>query len=301
MAQVVPGGFGGLYQRLNADGSQASSLVVFLKDPARVADARPAIQLVLECDGAYPGWLGERVDADVIECRQGEFTAEELLGYLRALEPLLNDPDVWAMESDSERNRVWLGLRQSTSRSRIEAMISQAGVPASAVLIEDPPPPIAGAAFEVLEETVHTRPFLGTALGLFEFHMHVRYTNAFPETRYPYPCVLPLSSHLFFEFVLTKWNGSEWTRAFKPICELVAHLPRPVAPGAQQTDSVPVAAGRRLNTLPIWETTRITGTYRFEGVVFLTTIPSPPFVANSAPLEQRISSPFRIVASPGAP
>jgi hypothetical protein len=300
--QVIEGGFGGLYQKLSATGPGLSSvLVVFLKDPTKAATAKVGIRLLLACGGAYPGWLGNRVSTDSIEIHKALYSATQLFNYLRSLESVRADPDVWAMEQDTELNRIWLGIQTPSAKDRIRASIAQALVPADAVVIEDPPVRNGTEAFEVLEGIVHTYAPPGSLTGLFYLDLHVRYTNEFPQTRYPYPCVYALSSYLFFEFRLARWNGSDWVPVFAPICNLVDHDPRPVAPGAQETDSVPVPASRRVNSLPVWSSTRITGNYRFEGVVFLSTIPSSPFVSNPAPIGERISAPFRIIASPGAP
>jgi hypothetical protein len=241
------------------------------------------------------------VTSDSIEVRKGQYSATQLLTYLRALESIRSDPDVWAIEQDTELNRIWLGLQTPLAKVRIQAAIAQLHVPADAVSIEDAPDANGGEAFEVLEGTVHTYASSSAPAGLFNLDMHVRFTNRYQEMRYPYPCELPLSAYLFFEFRLSRWNGSDWVHVFTPVCDLNQHDPQPVASAAEQTDSIPVAASRRLNTIPVWLTTRVTGTYRFEGVVFLSTIPSPPFVANLAPLDQRVSAPFRILSSARVP
>jgi hypothetical protein len=202
------------------------------------------------------------------------------------------DSAVWAVDVDPQVNRIWLGLHDPPELARIQQRIMDASVPLAAVVIEAPPPVTGTEPFAVLDAPIVTRT--GSMAGVFEFAFHVRYTNLFQETRYPDQCVELFSSYSFFLYTLEQWDRGQWRRVYTPPCDLVALTPRPVSPGQTQTDSIPAVAVRRLNSMPVWQTARITGTYRLVGSVYLSAIPNPPFVTNPAPPAERVSRPFRI-------
>jgi hypothetical protein len=288
VARVIPGGFGSLFFDFTS-----GTLVVFLKDVAKAAAAKTALQKVLSCNAAYPGWLGELIRDDVYRFLPGLYSGTELLAFRQLLQPIRNDPDVWAMEVDPETNKIWVGLRTASAQARIQQAVAGASVPLSAVAIETPPVTNGSEPFLVLDSPVTTQ---GTSLpGVLEFVFHLQYTNRFQETRYPDRCPEPLSAYSFFLYRLQKWDGTNWTYVYDPLCDLVALVPRPVAAGQSLTDSVPGAAVRRLQAIPVWQTARITGTYRVVGSVFLSTTPNPPFLTNPAPFEEGISAPFRVI------
>jgi len=269
-------------------------LVVRLKDLSKREEADKALRRVLACGAVYPGWLNVRVSLNAVEFQTAQYDATELLGYFRNLQALRSDPGVWAMEVDPELNRIWIGARADSVQNRLQQMIGSAGVLPAAVDLETPPPTTGVEPFTVLESAVQTTEIVDFP-GVFGFTLHIRYTNQFAETRYPDQCLLPFRPYPFFLGVLARWNGSQWIEAWEPICEAILLSPRPVSPGEQQTDSVPFTGAHRLGVVPIWMLVRVTGTYRFEGRVYKSTTSSPPVLTDLAPLEERISAPFRIV------
>lgn len=288
VARVIPGGFGGLYQ----DFAQ-QQIVVYLKDLSKATEARVALRDVLLCDGAYPGWANQLVTPGQMIFRSGSYTGTELYGYLQALQAVRSDPGVWGIEVDPEANRIWIGLRNQNDLSRIQQSVAAVSVPSAAVTLEVPPLPDGTEQFEVLDAPVVTQAHL--TIGALQFAMHVRFSNLQPSPRYPERCAEGFDPHSFFRFVLDRWDGTQWKRAYVPVCSLTAFLPPTVMPGNTQTDSVPGAASRRLNSIPLWQTVRITGTYRLQGFVYTSVTPNPPFLGTLAPEGEHFSVPFRIL------
>jgi len=296
-ARVIPGGFGGLFEDLTS-----RTLVARLKDMSQRQTAQDVLRQVLTCGAVYPGWLDVFVSTDMIEFRQGQYDAIELHSYLGTLDELRTDPDVWGLELDPELNRIWIGINSPTALSRIQARVSAVSVPIAAVAIEAPPPSVStGAAFQVLEPAVLVQENPQVS-GIFSFNVHLRYTNQFLGTRYPDQCVSPDLSvfYSYFLFTVARWDGTHWVPSIIPICRAILLQPRPVAAGQQQTDSIPIVASRRLSAIPFWHAARLTGYYRFEVPVYLSTTSTPPFVTDLAPLEQRVSAPFRVIAPDGS-
>jgi hypothetical protein len=292
-ARVIPGGFGGLFEDLTN-----RTLVVRLKDMSQRHAAQDVLTQVLTCGAVYPGWLNVFVSIDVIEFRQGQYDGIELLSHFGSLADIRSDADVWGMEVDPEFNRIWIGISNSAALGRIQARVSAVSVPIGAVIIEAPPPSVSmGAAFEVLEPVVLVQE-APQVPGIFSFNVHLRYTNHFQETRYPDQCVSPDLTvfYSYFLFTVARWDGTQWIPSITPICRAILLQPRPVTSGQQQTDSIPIVASRRLSAIPFWHGARRTGYYRFEVPVYLSTTSTPPFVTGLAPLEQRLSAPFRIIA-----
>jgi hypothetical protein len=294
-ARVIPGGFGGLFEDLNS-----RTLVARLKDMSQRQAAQDVLTQVLTCGAVYPGWLNVFVSIDVIEFRQGQYDGIELLSHFEALADFRTDPDVWGMELDPELNRIWVGIDDPGALSRIQARVSAVSVPLGAVAIEAPPPST-GAGFEVLEPAVLVQEN-PQVTGIFSFNVHLRYTNQFQGTRYPDQCVSPDLSvfYSYFLFTVARWDGTQWVPSIIPICRAILLQPRPVAPGQQQTDSIPIVVSRRLSAGPFWHAARLTGYYRFEVPVYLSTTSTPPFVTGLAPLEQRVSAPFRVIVPGGS-
>jgi len=295
-ARVLPGGFGGLHQELgvNSDGV----LVAHFKENDTTDNLKANLRTLLLCNGAYPGWSGRMIVSDLssIVIRQGQYTATELLMFLRALESLRSDPVVWAIEIDPELNRVWVGLRNASDLSRIEQLVTQRGVPPASVSIEVPPPIRGDEQFQVINGDVQTRPFPGE-FGALWFPLAVRFTNLQESPRYAQWCVEgeAQSAIRYFEYVLERWDGSQWKIAKYTVCATVLMPPRSILPGESATDSIPIVGARRLNTVPPWLTARITGTYRFVGMVYESLTATPPFVADPAQAEEQVSVPFRLV------
>ena len=289
VARVIPGGFGSLFQ----DFRSSNDLVIYLKDPSKRNSAEQALLQLLTCDVVYPGWFSHLIKADVIDVRQGQYSATELLGYFHSLGQVRTDPDVWAVEVDPETDKVWIGLRSAAALSRIQQVVATIGVPAGAVSIESPPPVTGSEPFTVLDTDVPTTPH-PTDNGVFRAATRLKYSNHFGETRYPDNCTTADGSQVTFLYRIEKWNGQAWRRIYDPICATIALFPRPVAPGESRTDSLPFVGVRRLLGAPVWGAARITGTYRFVGTVYLSTTPLPPYLTNPAPEEQN-STPFRIV------
>jgi hypothetical protein len=292
VARVIPGGFGSLFQ----DFGYSNDLVIYLKDLSKQSSAKQALLQVLTCNAAYPGWLGHLIKAYVVDVRQGQYSATELLSYSQSLGQLRVDPDVWGVEVDPEIDKVWIGLRSTAALSRVQQAVTTAGVPTGAVSIESPPPITGSEPFTVIETDVTTIPH-PMDNGVFLASVHLRYTNRFGETRYPDNCSTRIDgSQVSFLYRIEKWNGQTWRRVYDPICQSIALAPRPIAPGESRTDSVPFFGVRRLMGAPVWRAARITGTYRFVGTVYLSTTPLPPYLTNPAPEEQN-STPFRILNS----
>jgi hypothetical protein len=269
--------------------------VIYLKDSSKKNSAEQALLQILNCNAVYPGWLGHLIKTDVIDVRQGSYSATELLSYSHSLGQLRNDPDVWGIEVDPEADKVWIGLRAAAALSRIQQAVTTAGVPIGAVSIESPPPVTGSEPFTVLETDVPTIAHQ-TDNGVFLAAVHLRYTNHFGETRYPDNCITVDGSQVSFLYRIEKWDGQAWRKVHDPICLSIALAPRPIAPGESRTDSVPFVGVRRLMAVPVWRVARITGTYRFVGTVYLSTTPLPPYLSNPAP-EAQNSTPFRIVNS----
>lgn len=291
-ARVLPGGFGGLFVDISSSGTV--QIVAFFKDLSVSDGATTDLRTLLECGGAYPGWASEllqNIHHD-IAVRQAQYTGSELLSYLRALDPLMGDPAVWAVEVDPETNRVWIGLLDGSQLARIQQQVTARRVPVGATVIETPAPTTGTEPFAVLNSPVVTDS-LSEPLGVMFLSLRVRYLNREAGTRYPDWCVIGPSR--YFGHTLEKWDGSQWRVVKRPICAAVLQAPRAIGPGEMATDSISVAASRRLNTVPYWYTARITGSYRFVGKVYMSTTSSPPFITNLAPLEEQVSAPFRLI------
>jgi hypothetical protein len=295
-ARVLPGGFGGLFVDISSD--RSVKVVAFFKDLSLSDGARGGLGDLLACGGAYPGWVGPLVPDSHrnISLRQGQYTGTELLSYLRTLGFLKQDPAVWALEVDPETNRIWIGLLDGSQMARIQQAIAARSVPLGATTIEPPAPSTGTEPFVVLNSPVSTGS-VSEPFGTMFFSLRVRYTNRQVGTRYPDWCVDPDFDQFttYFDHTIEKWDGSQWRLVKQPFCVMVLQAPRAVGPGEMATDSVPVAASRRLNTQPFWFTGRLTGTYRFVGKVYMSTSSSPPFITNLAPLEEQVSAPFRLI------
>ena len=298
MARLVPGGFGGHYHAMTPP-SAAGPLVVLLKEPELASEAVGLVKAVLACGSAYPGWLDVMLDTTNIQVHAAQFDASELLAWLRALEPLREHPGVWALDLDVARNRIWIGLEDQDDREDVALAVAQVSVPLSAVLLEAPPPADEDVPFEILEDNVTVSP--RALLGRFDGLMHARYVNRTQAPRYPGPCVIPVVQLVHFDFALAQWDGEAWVPVFRTLCALVALPPQPVEPGGERTDSIPFAFARGVRAAPKWATARITGTYRFEGLVYRATTAEVPYLADLAPLEERVSAPFRVVVGPVVP
>lgn len=297
-AQALPGGFGGLYQDI---GNSPRTVVAFFKDVSAPGELVADLRKLLLCGGAYPGWAGQllRTDFDAITIRQGQYTGTELLSYLRALEPLRSDPDVWAMEIDPQINRLWIGLTISSSSNRIQQAVLAHSVPSGAVLLEAPPPTTGTEQFEILNSPVEAID--AGAFGVLFFPLQVRFTNRQASTRYPDWCIDQDQQTFtkYFGHTIQQWDGTQWKEVKSPVCVLVLIAPRAIGPGQSATDSVPVVGSRRLNGIPWWRTARTTGTYRFVGKIYRSTTPNPAggpdFVSDLAPMEEQVSAAFRVV------
>lgn len=288
-ARVLPGGFGGLYQDIGY------GLVAYFKAPVGF-EVKQDLAKLLACEGAYPGWVDSLVVADPtgVIVRQGQYTARELLSYIRALEPLKADPAVWDFEVDPETNRVWLGITDAAQLGRVQLAVTGRGVPLAAVQIEVPPPTTGAEQFEILDTGITTKS--GEDFGTISLNVRVRFTNRQIATRYPDWCVG--AQWAYFQGSLEKWDGTSWRFVKGYACIAILLPPRAVLPGESVTDSVLMGGARRLNTGPAWRTARITGTYRFVGSVYTATTPHPiggiPIVSDPAPREEQLSAPFRI-------
>jgi len=294
-ARALPGGFGGLYQEFGA--SSDGIMVAFFKDTSFPAIRKADLRKLLLCRGAYPEWSGVFLTTDLsqIEIRQGQYTGTELLEYLGQLESLKNDASVWGIEVDPEQNKVWIGLEDAAQRGRIEQLAAAQGVPSGALAIEGPPPVTGSEQFESLSPLIET-DLIEEFPGAFGFFLMVRFTNRQASVRYPEWCAD--GGARFFRYTLQKWNGTEWKMVKATVCDLIFFPPRPVGPGESVTDSIPVAAGRRLHAFPPWLSARITGTYRLVGAVYTDTTSGPAgltVVTNPAPLEEQVSVPFRVL------
>lgn len=297
--RVLGGGFGGLYQEMWQ--TRSGNLVAYFKDVSASSQLRTDLRKLLVCGGIYPGWADELVETDLdsITVRQGLYTGSELLSYLRALEPLRSDPDVWAMEIDPTANRVWIGLANASASSRIQQAVQARAVPSPAVHVEVPPPTNGDEQFEILNSPVRTVD--AGLFGVLFFPLRVRFTNRQTSARYPDWCINqdPQALTKYFGHTIQQWDGSKWNDVEEPFCVLVLLTPRPVAPGESATDSVPVVGSRRLRGIPYWRTARITGTYRLVGKVFRSTTPNPSggpaFVSDPAPPNEQFSVPFRVI------
>lgn len=288
VARISPGGFGSLFQ----DFGNTNRLVIHLQQMVKSDSAVTVIRRLLTCGGAYPGWSNQLVDVSNPLFQAGQYTASQLLAYRSTLQPLQNDPAVWAIEIDPETNKVWIGLRSGTESSRIGQAVTTQGVPMEAVEIEAPPLVSGSEPFQVLDSVIVPTPH-STDNGVFLAEARVTYTNRFSETRYPDNCTTIDGSRVSFLYRIERWDGQTWRNIYDPICRSVALLPRPIEPGQSRTDTIPFVGVRRLRSVPLWRTARITGYYRFVGTVFLSTTPNPPFLANPAP-EAQNSTPFRI-------
>lgn len=289
-AKVLPGGFGGLYQDIG------QGLVAFFKDAVAWEVKRDLVKL-LECGGAYPGWANVLASTDVstVILRQGQFTATELLTFFRALEPLKADPNVWSIEIDPETNRVWLGITEASELVRIRQAVTDRSVPLAAVQIEVPPPVTGLEQFEALDPAI--TPQGGEALGIMFAKLRMRFINRQSATRYPDWCFR--ADWASFLGSIEKWDGASWALVTGFVCIAILLPPRAVQPGEAVNDSVVVGGSRRLNTIPVWRTARTTGTYRFVGRVYTSTVPNPsgghPLVSDLAPPAEQVSTPFRVL------
>lgn len=288
-ARVLPGGFGGLYQDIGF------GLVAYFKESVSF-EVKQDLASLLHCGGAYPGWEGVLVIADPTGfiVRQGQYTASELLSWLQALEPLKADPAVWGIEVDPETNRIWLGITDAAELGRLQQTAAARAVPLAAVRIEAPPPSTGLEQFGVLDPNF--TPQAGDEPGTMYFWLPMQFTNRQDATRYPDWCVG--GDWIGFLGSLEKWDGTEWKFVNSYVCRAVLLPPRAVEPGDAVTDTVLIGGARRLNTGPVWRTARISGTYRFVGIVYTATTPHPisgiPILANLAPREEQLSAPFRI-------
>ena len=295
-ARVLPGGFGGLYERFPGSAGNGT-LVIYLQDLSKKDEVAELVPQLLRCGGAYPGWLGELVSATDVTFRQGRYTGSDILSFFKAVQPLRDAADVWGVANDPEANGLWIGLRSAAAVNRLQQAVAQRGVPLDAVMFEVPPPSSGAEAFVVTPSSVAAEQ--GTfPLGGLGFALHVRYTNNQASSRYPDWCVGgdPANPIGFFAHTLEQWDGSAWRTVYTPICDAVLLAPREIAPGEQAIDSIPFAGARRLNSLPAWETARIEGTYRLVAQLYTKTVPIPPYLADLAPLGERAAAPFHILS-----
>jgi hypothetical protein len=73
---------------------------------------------------------------------QADYRFEDLVGWRRALRPLLGEAAVALLDVDEARNRVVLGVVPGTSRAerdRLAALLASRGVPPAAVVLEESP------------------------------------------------------------------------------------------------------------------------------------------------------------------
>lgn len=118
--ETLAPGFGGMF--IDSDGR----LRVFLIDPARLAEARRAIEIVFGPAAApAPG----------ARALQGQYTVSQLKTWAEQAGPLLSLPGTVTVDLDESRNRVVVGIEASSRVSSVEHAIASLHIPREAVII----------------------------------------------------------------------------------------------------------------------------------------------------------------------
>jgi hypothetical protein len=135
---AVPG-IGGFY----AD-TATGHFTVLVRDGARRGPAVHAVQQLLSrIEAGAPGMLptSARTDVDV---RIGDYAFSELVVWQKTLRRVLfNVPEFLSIDADERLNRVQITVSSEAARSKIEDLVSAAGVPLAAVRVEQGTPAVA--------------------------------------------------------------------------------------------------------------------------------------------------------------
>jgi aryl-alcohol dehydrogenase-like predicted oxidoreductase len=115
-------------------------------------------------------------------------------------------------------------------------------------------------------------------------------TNRTADTVYLHPCGRSQPN-----FLLEKWDGSEWRPAYATPCPAILMLDPPrVAPGATRTDTARVRASTAANAAPRFELDPLAGTYRLVYMQAYGSWHVNEGPGELLPLEKRVSAAFRI-------
>ena len=116
----VPG-FGGMF---TADDGR---LVVYLRDPSKIAAARSAIESVFG---------PSQVPAAGLRALRGRYTVAQLKRWSERATKLLDLPGVTIVHLDGSRNRVAIGLNDATRTAVVSRALKSRGIPREAVVLE---------------------------------------------------------------------------------------------------------------------------------------------------------------------
>jgi hypothetical protein len=114
-------GFGGMF--IDSDGL----LAVYLLDPAKIAEARPAIESVF--GASY-------VPAKGLRALRGRYTVSRLKGWFERATGLLELAGVTAVSLDESRNRVSIALDGAGRKEAVVRALQSRGIPLDAVIVE---------------------------------------------------------------------------------------------------------------------------------------------------------------------
>jgi hypothetical protein len=114
-------GFGGMY--VDDDGR----LAVYLKDRAQLPAARAAIEAVF---GAG------RIPAAGVHAVAGQYTMSQLAAWTRRAGRVLSLPGVVFVDLDEARNRVAVGVEDSSSTPQVKKMLASMDIPRAALVVE---------------------------------------------------------------------------------------------------------------------------------------------------------------------
>jgi hypothetical protein len=116
----VPG-FGGMF--VDSDGR----LAIYLLDPVRLPDARSAITAVFGTS---------RIPAAGVRAARGQYTVSQLKVWTERASALLKMAGVILVDLDEAKNRVTIGVEDSSRTRPVEQALSSMKVPREAVLIQ---------------------------------------------------------------------------------------------------------------------------------------------------------------------
>jgi hypothetical protein len=123
-----------------------------------------------------------------------------------------------------------------------------------------------------------------------EIDIVTTFTNRTGDTVWLHPCGSSQPS-----FILEKWTDGAWKPAYNQICPAMLMLDPPkVAPGGSRTDTARVRAMLAPNVAPRFETEPIAGSYRVVYAQAYRSWRPNEGPGELLPLEQRVSSTFRI-------
>lgn len=116
----VPG-FGGMF--VDSEGG----LVVYLRDPGQLPAARSAIEAVFGSG---------RVPSTGLRAARGRYSVSQLKAWTERAGPILTLPGVTMLDLDEAKNRVGIGVADTSRIRAVQQELSSLGIPREAVVIQ---------------------------------------------------------------------------------------------------------------------------------------------------------------------